>query len=281
MIDESYTDKLNKPIMKLFEDYNIHDSFKDWIIQRKWDGFRCLLDSGWNISQRLLNDHGSYKDMQFPDIVEQISEKVQGGCILDGEMIVELPFHVDGPENGFPFVMSRQATRERIKIKLLRMKYPATYMAFDILKYEGNDCRDLPTEDRMLLLDKAVKSCKEIRTVTDFGLDTAPQLKERCIKNNYEGIVLKPKGENYYADWFKLKAWQETEYEITNVESTGQRLISTITVDCENPTNVKWQGEQTKQVRDTLIGMKVLVRYLQPVKAGGKLRFPNMVELIP
>lgn len=187
--------------MKLFEDYNIHDSFKDWIIQRKWDGFRCLLDSSGDIARRLLNDHGSYKDMQFPDIIDKLDE-VSPRCILDGEMIVELPFDVNGPENGFPYVMSRQATRERIKIKLLRMKYPATYMAFDILKYEGDDCRDLPTEDRMKLLDKAVGSCKEIRTVTDFGLDTAPNLKQRCIDSNFEGIVLKPRGDNSYHNFF-------------------------------------------------------------------------------
>ena len=70
---DSYIDKLNHPVMGKFEDSK-NSSYKDWMIQRKWDGFRCLLDTRCHVkvSRHLLNDHGSYKDMQFPDIVEAI-----------------------------------------------------------------------------------------------------------------------------------------------------------------------------------------------------------------
>jgi ATP-dependent DNA ligase len=281
MIDISYRKNLSKPVKK---DWSEFKSFQDWIVQRKWDGFRCLLDTTDN---RLLNDHGSYKTIQFPDIVEQIDSTCRANCILDGEMIVGDLTHNNQRED-FPNLMSRQATQDRLKLKLLRSRYPATYVAFDILKFEGDDCRKLPIEDRLILLSKAISyssqtGYRRIRIVGEFGLDTPQRIKQICHDSGFEGVVLKQKGSDYYAESVKLKAWQEEEFIITswNRSESGSRLIGTITVDSENPTNVKWQGEQTQPIAKTLIGKKVLVRYLQPVKAGGKLRFPSMVELIP
>ena len=67
---KTYAEFLNKPVKK---DWINFSSFDDWAIQRKMDGFRCILD-GRNLSDKrgkgiLLNDHGSWKDLNFPEIV--------------------------------------------------------------------------------------------------------------------------------------------------------------------------------------------------------------------
>jgi len=301
---DSYIDKLNHPIMGKFEDFKeSSDVFNDWIIQRKWDGFRCLLDTNSRMEndltskgqrKQLLNDHGSFKDSQFPEIVKSIDDQCRVDCVLDGEMVV-IPSKYDSYHdyeefdqnwkvpNDFPNLMSRQATKNNIMVKLLSSKYPATYVAFDILKFEGEDCRELPLEDRLHLLRMVVKpkTYGKIRVISEFHRELPSKLKKICLESGYEGVVLKPKGKNYFAETIKLKAWQESEFKITAVDSTGSRLISTITVDCENPTNVKYNGEQTVARRDSLIGKIAEIRYLQPVKAGGKLRFPNLLRIIP
>ena len=106
------------------------------------DGFRCILDRR-NLSDKrgkgiLLNDHGSWKDQNFPEIVESI-RKLKKNCVLDGEVVVlkesrgndlkyEGSFHaIKTLECDFPNLMSRQATQHKLTQNILRDRHPATF----------------------------------------------------------------------------------------------------------------------------------------------------------
>ena len=304
---KTYAEFLNKPVKK---DWINFSSFDDWAIQRKMDGFRCILD-GRNLSDKrgkgiLLNDHGSWKDSNFPEIVESI-RKLKKNCVLDGEVVVlkesrgndlkyEGSFHaIKTLECDFPNLMSRQATQNKLTQNILRDRHPATFVAFDILEYEGDDCRDLTYEDRYHLL----KKCQCFQVGKPFGYQTLRTIQEEfaganqhdlrnvkhvhdwCMKLDYEGVVLKPKGVDYYAEQVKLKAWQESWFKIigVNQSESKSRTIGTIQVACDNPTNVKYNGEQSKAILNSLVGKLAEIRYLKPVKAGGKLRFPSLLSI--
>jgi len=182
----------------------------DYIYELKFDGIRCIayLDKDktdfFNKRHMLLNMH-------FPELLD-IHKYVKGRCILDGEMFVMR----DGRPN-FADVQKRALTSDKYKIELQAKRYPATFVAYDILYYRGKSIVDLPLIERKAKLEMVIKQENDHFSYSRYSLGQGIQLYNLTEEQNLEGIIAKRANSKYYQnkktkDWLKIKNMLDDDY---------------------------------------------------------------------
>ena len=114
-------------------------------IEPKFDGVRCQLSK-----DDLVKD-GRIKSIQFPEVMQD-AIKLPDDTILDGELCVKTGMYTAS----FWHMLQRNTVKDSLKIKLLASKMPVTFMAFDILKYKGEDMISKPYHERRQILREAI-----------------------------------------------------------------------------------------------------------------------------
>lgn len=99
----------------------------DSIFELKLDGCRCIAYCGKD-SVDLRNKRDRKLLPQFPEL-EQIYKNCHGKCILDGELIVPV-----GGRPDFYELQKRTLASNPFKIRLAISRYPAAFVAYDILR---------------------------------------------------------------------------------------------------------------------------------------------------
>lgn len=175
-----------------------------WLAEWKWDGIRAqLVKRGggvflWSRGEELITG-------RFPDLAP-IWEALPDGTVLDGEV---LAFTEGKP---MPFsVLQRRIGRQKLSAKILE-EAPASFMAYDLLEFAGQDLRALPLRERRTKLlplihgDRFVLSAP-VETATWEELHA---LREGSRERGVEGLMLKLLESPYRAgrprgDWWKWK----------------------------------------------------------------------------
>ena len=117
----------------------------EWIYELKLDGIRCIAylnDSGTD----LRNKRNIKLLPKFPEL-EMIHHQIKDKCILDGELIVLK----DGVPD-FYKLQRRSLLTDTFKIQLANKKYPASFVAYDIIYYKNKDVTDIPLIERKAIL---------------------------------------------------------------------------------------------------------------------------------
>lgn len=255
-------DILNRP---KFIDISELKKFSHWHAEPKIDGQRCTM-SNIDGTLKLVREGGTVKNEQYPEI---LSNCLPPNTILDGELAV-----LDNQFRGNFVNMLQRETTNTMKIKLLSRRMRATFVAFDVIMWNGNDTRDLPLFERKGLLNKIIEtdSLKVIQTNTpDFYI-------ERFDVYNMEGLVLKEPNTDYYSTWFKIKNYAESDFIVKGYTSES-RLISALELvdsDGNYVGKVNYTGIQSSEIAKTLAGKTAVVRYM---KSDKYLRFPVLKEL--
>lgn len=174
----------------------------DWLYEVKFDGVRCIayLD---NSCTDLRNKRDKKLLPHVPELYD-IHKQVRNKCILDGELFILKDGITD-----FYEIQRRVMTSDPFKIKLASDKYPATFVAFDIVYYKNHLVTDFPLIERKKMLADVVveNSCIGIsRYIENYGIKMFDVAKEQGL----EGIVAKRKESRYYfgkrtKDWIKCK----------------------------------------------------------------------------
>lgn len=175
----------------------------DWLYELKLDGIRCVayLDPAGKTDLRNKRDKMLLPHLpELSDIHLQVSQK----CILDGEVFV-----LKNGITDFYEIQRRALLTDPFKIRLSAGKYPAAYVAFDILYYQDHLVTDLPLIERKKLLQEIVWENPQIsvsRYIDSAGIDLYTLAAERGL----EGIVAKRRDSRYYfdkrtKDWIKCK----------------------------------------------------------------------------
>jgi ATP-dependent DNA ligase len=263
---------INKPKKK---EWNEYAKFTDdkWIAEPKLDGMRCELR---NLDQvRLVRENGNDKTMQFPEIIKALGDSLPQDTTLDGEIC--LLDKVNNLRADFQTLSPRFNLGDQLRIKLLSQRIPATFVAFDIMKFKGENMENKSYEERR----EALESIK----FPELNVSLMPQYKPQDLlpkvePMELEGIVLKNKYSTYRQDWFKFKYLLEDDFVVVGTTSE-KRLISSLVLENmqgEAVGNVNYINyPQTEQMKKQVIGMKAVVRYM---KTNGKsLRFPVLQEL--
>ena len=120
------------------------------LYEPKWDGFRCIVfreaDSAVVLQSRKEEDF-SYL---FPEVVSA-AEQLPAGTTLDGELVIV-------GDKGLEFDLLSNRIRPRSeaggwKIASLSEATPARFVAFDILRHDGQDVSQQPFAQRRELLE--------------------------------------------------------------------------------------------------------------------------------
>ncbi len=166
-------------------------------------------------------------------------------------------------------------------------------MIFDVLKWRGEDMTKKTLLERQdvikdWLLEQKPNVFKNLRKIMPMNMlnPKMSNLKLSCedilstVKTyNMEGIVVKKQDSNYSAKWLKFKYYEEYDFKITGINSKI-KLIASLRLENskgEDVGSVNYQGEQSQEIYDRLIGSIAVVRCMWTNK--NKVRFPVLKEI--
>lgn len=181
----------------------------DWLYELKLDGIRCIAYLDENGTD-LRNKRDMKLLPRFPEL-KDINKYVKKKCILDGELLVL--------KNGVPEfyeVQKRTMMNDKFKIELAYSKYPASFVAYDIIYLDGKEVTDLKLIDRKKLLEDVIidnKKCAISRYIVGNGIG----LYELADEQKLEGIVAKRIESKYWfgketKDWIKFKRMADEDF---------------------------------------------------------------------
>ena len=187
----------------------------DWIYEIKFDGFRALALRGGN-EARLVSRNEKDLGGKFTEVMDSLSKLEVEDAILDGEIVA-----LDAK--------GRSSFQLLQAFELGQNRPPIFYYAFDLLRLNGEDFRDLPVEERKAKLERLLKKAPgAIRYSASLGGD-AEKLLVQARQFGLEGLIGKRAGSHYEVGrrtgtWIKLKLQQEQEFVIGGyTEPAGSR----------------------------------------------------------
>ena len=188
---------LNKDISKPYPFFLAHPlemqvselgEIKEWIAEWKWDGIRGQLIKRenesfiWSRGEELVNE-------KFPELLD-LAATLPNGTVLDGEIITY--------KNGVPLSFSLLQTRigrKTISKKQLQ-EAPVSFIAYDLLEWEGNDIREWPLEKRR----KHLESLHQRHPHDRF------ELSQQVVAGSWENLAqLRLSSRDYLAEGLMLK----------------------------------------------------------------------------
>lgn len=168
-----------------------------WLHEVKWDGVRVLVDVVTGTA-RMTSRNGNPVTAAWPDLAG--SPLGDRDLLLDGEVIAL-------NERGIPdfrVLQHRMHVRRVSDAARLAERIPATLMAFDLLRLDGDDLTVLPLEERRRLLGGL--GLESSRWQVPAAYDDGQMLWEATGQQGLEGIVSKRLGSRYRFDT-RSKDW--------------------------------------------------------------------------
>jgi len=277
---------------------------KDWWVQPKYDGECCklIIKDGTVILQRFgdKDKDGRIKTEFYPEIIEYVRDEINlPNMVLVGEVCVLL----DEYKASFPHIQLRMNTVDKDKQKKAMKDKLATFMAFDIEEYHGENLDMNMYKDRYSLLRTWIGSNNEgdprilaVDNINAIAIDQTGYDWEMFVKEHeMEGVVVK--NPNHPNEWVKLKNFDEDNFTIVgtelkaegkargwfisklNLEDTeGNHVDKGMTFDCKYI-----NYPQTEQAKIDVIGKTAIVKYMKMRGRDGKYirpRHPSLVEIL-
>jgi len=152
-----------------------------WQFEPKWDGFRGILENdGGELA--LWSRNGRPLLRYFPEL-RSLGDRLPPHSALDGEIVIEQ----DGKLQ-FDLMQLRLHPAES-RIKKLSAETPATFIAFDVLLWEGVAVHQRPLAERRVELERVAKGF----TLSPFSRDRA--VAEHWLKRlesiGLDGVIAK------------------------------------------------------------------------------------------
>ena len=184
---------------------------EQYIYEMKWDGKRCVAYLDPQTGTELRNKRNVRMLPKVPELSE-IHRQAKKPCVLDGELLCL----VDGKPS-FETIQRRSLMSNRYRIELESKKYPATFIAFDCLYYDGEDLTLRPLSERKTYLQKAVTESERLAVSRMFDAGQALALFQLAREQGLEGIVAKHKDSLYFQGkrtktWLKMKNLIDDDY---------------------------------------------------------------------
>lgn len=158
----------------------------------EWDEYRLAIVRDAE-DTALWSRHGKNLTGRFPDVAAAAARHVPPGTVLDGEVVAWV-----GDRLGFSALQRRMAG-SAASVARAAHRWPASYVAFDVLAVDGDDTRSLPyTERRSLLLDLAAgwSPPMNVTPATDDVAVARGWFTELAV-TGVEGLVVKAGGAPY------------------------------------------------------------------------------------
>lgn len=204
-----------------------------YIYELKWDGERCVAYLDPKSGTDLRNKRNVKMLPKVPELAE-IHKQIKIKCILDGELVI-----LKNGKPDFFEIQKRSLTSNTFKIALASKKYPATFIAYDILYYEDHDVAGLPLIERKKLLQNVFKEESDRLAVSRYIEEKGVEFYRLAEAQELEGIVAKRKDSVYIQDkrtkdWCKIKYLKDEDFYICGYILKENNMISLVLADYVN-----------------------------------------------
>lgn len=185
----------------------------EWLYELKYDGYRLLARiEGKDVRCFTRNGH-DWSD-KLPELVKALRALELRSAWVDGEIVVE-------GESGTPDFQALQNAFERSSTSRI------VYWMFDLPYFDGHDLREVPFEERTVLLRGLLdgdKAPPQLRVSETF--DAEPRdLLAAASRLGFEGIVGKKRDSAYVSrrspHWIKLKSGLRQEFVLGGYTAPG------------------------------------------------------------
>lgn len=184
----------------------------DWIHETKYDGYRALLSAGAE-KARIFTRTGLDWSDKFPGLISAAAALDCDSALIDGEIVV-----LD--DKGHPDFSALQDA-------ISNGDPEALFFAFDILKLDGEDLKDLPNIDRKERLRPIIPGTGAIHFAEHVVGSGEPLLRAMCDAG-LEGIISKRAAASYQGKrskaWLKVKCTKRQEFVIIGWTQSSARL---------------------------------------------------------
>jgi len=198
-----------------------------FLYEVKWDGYRCL---AYIVGKTILQSR-NLRDFtpSFPELSNLHYRVKAQPVVLDGEIII-----LD--EKGLPsfnLLKARGSLTGEWKVRRAASRFPALFVAFDLLYYRGENIMSKPIEVRKSLLQESVSGSDNL-ALSNFIDTYGTSFFESCLKQGLEGVMAKEKGSPYLPGrrssyWRKFKRTQQGQFLILGYQpGTGRRRLGAL-----------------------------------------------------
>lgn len=206
---------------------DVLEDSKEMVVQVKFDGIRIIIVRTGDSVHLLSEDQLYEKADKLPTLVGEIKDLPGGDIILDAEALLAAP----GAER-FEYrteiagVLNSKEQHER--------EGDVTLLVFDVLKYQGEDYRDMPYEERLSYM-KDFKDTPHVKFIGDVARYTkrlknpskaelASAIKEVGEIDGSEGAMIKDLQSTYEEAklWWKYKEEFELDCLVIEKREAGK-----------------------------------------------------------
>ncbi|ASU83597.1 ATP-dependent DNA ligase [Nocardiopsis gilva YIM 90087] len=177
------------------------------VYEPKWDGFRTRVTTG---PTRIVSKSGYITNQRWPELVAAL-DTLPDGLLLDGEIVCWR----DG-RLSFDALLRRNTASPRRARGLARTQ-PAHFVAFDLLREDGEEIWHQPLRDRRQRLEALFAADHDPHLDLAWQTadpDEARDWYEHLTDVGIEGLIIKDSREPYRPGkraWYKYKNLQTTE----------------------------------------------------------------------
>jgi DNA ligase D-like protein (predicted ligase) len=191
----------------------------DWLLERKYDGERCVARKDGN-HVHLESRNGRDLTQVYPEVRDAVASQSSDHVVLDGEVVA-----FEGEQTSFARLQQRlgssNPTAEQLKT------YPVVYCVFDLLAEGDEDLTRLPLTERRGRLLAAVEPRMALQPTEAWSGDSVKRFEAAC-QAGWEGLIAKRSDALYVPgrskDWLKLKCLWEQEFVVGGyTDPTGSR----------------------------------------------------------
>ncbi|MFJ9551873.1 ATP-dependent DNA ligase [Streptomyces erythrochromogenes] len=197
--------------------------------EQKLDGHRAILFTAAGSGGRVVvqTRRGALVQDRWPDLVAAAEAQLPHCLVLDGELVV---WDTEEGRLSFEALQRRAAARAR-GARALAARWPAYFVAFDLLQQDGQELLVRPYAERRALLENLFSSrgltapWTLVPQTTDLA-KAREWLETWTDVSGVEGILIKPLNGRYlpgYRGWTKIRRRDTTEAIIGAITGTLAR----------------------------------------------------------
>ena len=248
----------------------------EWALEAKYDGWRAIFHVRLAGEVFCWGRSGNIYSGKAVAVEDALRRLPLVDVVLDGELV-----HPDG-WGGVQSEMTSAQVRDS----------NLTFMAFDVLRFSGQDCRQAPWELRREVLAKLLAYTPEDSALRISPFTMATQdAHDRLIAAGAEGSVCKRLASSYVngrsPSWVKIKPQETLDVTITGFKpGKGERegMVGAVEFEMDNGQRSRCSGMsdrtlvQMSELPGLFIGKRMEIKH-HGITKHGKPRHPQFVKV--